>query len=622
MLKVPQLDDLTYEQLVNRAISRIPTMTDQWTDFNSHDPGITVLQTYAWLVDMLHYYMSATGDVHVKKYLKLLGMEPKPAGISESYVVLEGYHQPISLQAGTSFYAGEVPFELAEDTVCVYNRFCSYIQETDAVGMDLTAFAGSDGDYIEVFAEQFADRSIAYFGFEQPLQDGDKLYLEVQEEKRRNLFGQDFRLCELVWEYYTGSGWKPLEVTDGTCGFLKQGFLEVHISEEMQAWNHPDGLVKAYYIRCVLLDNRYDSMPRIGRIYVNPLHVLQKVTVCREGDRAEQMVIGSTDGCAGQQVVFDYPDAWHFSLMLFAEEEEHDSCELWKMAASLEEADYTDKVFTYDPELKLITFGDGIHGMVPLQGMRICVTGLELSRLEQGNVLAGEIRESTCEALAGVTMYNPVASVGGRAQESLQEMLERLEETLFAQNRMASEEDYEKIILSTPGLMLDLVHVIPGRRYGELYRQDRGLNEIMAVVKPYGKSPTPRLSEAYRRMIEQYIEAFRLINTKVSIVSPVYVGIEVSAEIVLQTDTSAAREKVKQRISELVDYRWEERPFGKLISYGRLFTSLESMEEVKQVRGLSLEKNGVAAVKNDRGDILCQEDALSYVEKLQIEFRY
>ena len=59
---------------------------------------------------------------------------------------------------------------------------------------------------------------------------------------------------------------------------------------------------------------------------------------------------------------------------------------------------------------------------------------------------------------------------------------------------------------------------------------------------------------------------------------------------------------------------------GNVISYGKLFTGLESMEEIKWVQELALEKNGVAAVKNDRGDILCQEDALSYVERFDIEF--
>ena len=55
MLKVPKLDDLTYEQMMQRAVSRIPSMTEEWTDFNHHDPGITVLQMYAWLTDMLVY---------------------------------------------------------------------------------------------------------------------------------------------------------------------------------------------------------------------------------------------------------------------------------------------------------------------------------------------------------------------------------------------------------------------------------------------------------------------------------------------------------------------------------------------------------------------------------------
>ena len=51
MLKVPKLDDLTYEQMMQRAVSRIPSMTEEWTDFNHHDPGITVLQMYAWLTE-------------------------------------------------------------------------------------------------------------------------------------------------------------------------------------------------------------------------------------------------------------------------------------------------------------------------------------------------------------------------------------------------------------------------------------------------------------------------------------------------------------------------------------------------------------------------------------------
>ena len=142
----------------------------------------------------------------------------------------------------------------------------------------------------------------------------------------------------------------------------------------------------------------------------------------------------------------------------------------------------------------------------------------------------------------------------------------------------------------------------------------------MVVVKPFCLSITPKLSTIYRNMIEQYIEKYRLINTKVTVVSPIYVGIEVNAKIHLHKNTAEIRDKVKRCIEEHISYQKKAQPFGNVISYGKVFTSLESMEEIKWVQELAREKNGVAAVKNDRGDILCQEDALSYVERFDIEF--
>ena len=620
MLKVQQLDDLTYEQMVNRSISRIPAMTDQWTDFNSHDPGITVLQTYAWLVDMLNYYMNATGDVHVQKYLKLLGITPNPAKESEGYVILENLGAEVQLSKGTRFYAGSIPFELAEDNRYQCNRFVSYIQENDGVGMDLTAFAGTDGEFIEVFSEKFSEKSAAYFGFEKPLSTADRLYINVKEEKKRNPFGSEFRFSDLQWEYYTKEGWKSVNVTDETCGFLRSGFVNIDFTEPMEVWKHPEGFHQAYYVRCILEKNTYDCIPQIGQIYVNPMKVVQKSTVCKKGELREHLQIGTADGCANQKVLFDYPGAYRFSLLLLEDEEHPERAELWTMADCLEEADYKDQVFIYDFETKMVCFGDGIHGMVPLQNQKIFVTGLEVSMLDQGNVLAGEICRTDCEKIAGAKIYNPTASVGGRKRESLSEMKKRMEDTLFVQKRMASEQDYEDIILSTPGLMLDLVHVIPGTVYGDLHRKNCGLNEVMVVVKPYSKGVTPKLSALYRKMIEQYIEQYRLINTKVSVVSPVYVGIEVNGKIHLEKNTPENREKVKKCIQKHINYQENEKPFGNTISYGKVFTSLESMEEIKWVQELSLEKNGTAAVKNDRGDILCQEDALSYVERFDIEF--
>ena len=155
MLKVPKLDDLTYEQMMQRAVSRIPSMTEEWTDFNHHDPGITVLQMYAWLTDMLDYYMSATGDVHVEKYLKLLGVEPKEGCPAGGYVVVEGLPEGTVLPAGTRFLAGTIPYETIRDYEVRENRFIAFFNEEDGMLTDMTDFAGKDGDYAEGFSGKF-----------------------------------------------------------------------------------------------------------------------------------------------------------------------------------------------------------------------------------------------------------------------------------------------------------------------------------------------------------------------------------------------------------------------------------------------------------------------------------
>jgi hypothetical protein len=45
------LDTRTYADLVEEARSLIPRYAPQWTDYNASDPGITLLELFAWLVE-------------------------------------------------------------------------------------------------------------------------------------------------------------------------------------------------------------------------------------------------------------------------------------------------------------------------------------------------------------------------------------------------------------------------------------------------------------------------------------------------------------------------------------------------------------------------------------------
>lgn len=143
---------------------------------------------------------------------------------------------------------------------------------------------------------------------------------------------------------------------------------------------------------------------------------------------------------------------------------------------------------------------------------------------------------------------------------------------------------------------------------------------MVVVVKPWSDEKKPVLKEQYRKAIEDYIEPYRLINTKVTVESARYAGICVHGKIALEQDSPKTRKAVLERISRELSYTERKHPFGTVISYGQLFTALENTEGVKKVLELNLERTGNAARKNDRGDVLLDADALGILEETDLEF--
>ncbi len=68
----PSLDDRTYSDLVAEARARIPAITPDWTDHNPSDPGITLLELFAWLSEALIYQADQLPDERYDAFLRLL----------------------------------------------------------------------------------------------------------------------------------------------------------------------------------------------------------------------------------------------------------------------------------------------------------------------------------------------------------------------------------------------------------------------------------------------------------------------------------------------------------------------------------------------------------------------
>jgi hypothetical protein len=101
-LPLPQLDNLTYTDLVEQARIRIPTLYPAWTDHNPTDPGMVLLEMLAWLTEMLLYRVNQITEAHVLSFLQLLNgpgpFDDSPATALPSYLKVrqELQQQPAS----------------------------------------------------------------------------------------------------------------------------------------------------------------------------------------------------------------------------------------------------------------------------------------------------------------------------------------------------------------------------------------------------------------------------------------------------------------------------------------------------------------------------------------------
>lgn len=69
---LPNLDNRTYNDLVEEALRMIPAHAPEWTNHNSSDPGITLIELFAYLTEMLLYRVNRITDDNVWAFLQLL----------------------------------------------------------------------------------------------------------------------------------------------------------------------------------------------------------------------------------------------------------------------------------------------------------------------------------------------------------------------------------------------------------------------------------------------------------------------------------------------------------------------------------------------------------------------
>src|SRR5262245_53447872 len=78
-LPAPNLDDRKFQEILDEARRLIPRYCPEWTDHNLSDPGITLLELFAWMTDLLLYRLNRVPEKSYIKFLDLIGLQLESA---------------------------------------------------------------------------------------------------------------------------------------------------------------------------------------------------------------------------------------------------------------------------------------------------------------------------------------------------------------------------------------------------------------------------------------------------------------------------------------------------------------------------------------------------------------
>ena len=77
MLQYITNDGKSYEERYTEAITNIPLYTDEWTDFNPADPGITILETLVGFETLQQEHILEASPEVRRRLLKMVGFTPE-----------------------------------------------------------------------------------------------------------------------------------------------------------------------------------------------------------------------------------------------------------------------------------------------------------------------------------------------------------------------------------------------------------------------------------------------------------------------------------------------------------------------------------------------------------------
>ena len=668
-LPAPNLDDLRFQSdIVDEARKRIIRYCPEWTEYNLSDPGITLIELFAWMTELMVYRMNRIPEKNYLKFLEMLGLQRKPASSAATELTFWlSIDLPFNDDPETEPKSVTIPHGLEVRSESTADEVVFTTLRDVQVVPPLLTHVRREQNFNKNYSQRLGVETFFPFN-EQTPRVGDTFYLGF--DSKHDIAGQLLRLdflCEpteavgikrddppWVWECLTEGGkWQEIrpskfEGEKDTTGGLnnESGRLVLYLPLSVNVGN-VHGL-DAFWLRCRLeqrnfLQGMYAESPKVKRIKAYALGVtvpaMHSISVTQE-------LLGVSNGEPGQSFTLQH----HMVLdlqpgeTLEVEESRGDNVVFvpWTKVNDFSKSTPFDRHFMMDMANGIVSFGPSVrqadgtitqYGRIPENDRRVRFSAYRCGGGVAGNLPANSITTLSTSLAYLSRVSNLIRADGGRDQETIDELKLRAQRELQAQRRIVTMDDFEQFTKNSSRSVARTRCLTPND-------SENGTTGAvtMLVVPSVTESlrnhdfSALRVSVALLGQIRSSLDQYRLMTVSLNIREPRYFGVKVKARVVPQDfmlpEDVARRvhEELTRYISPLrVDDRqpllqtgetWEGWPFGRSLFLAEVMSLIQQVSSVKYV--LDVEVVSRQIILGEEANLFDEsgEKQLSVVEKV------
>lgn len=577
----PSLDSRSFDQLADEAKRKIPQLAPRWTNHNTSNPGITLSELVAALVEQDLFRLDRIPDRQMRGFLRLVGIEQKPPGVARGFIALGVEGAAVSLPGGMQVAAGDMLVETTRPVRASTAKIISISSTSGGVVSDLTQTLKAATDDVALFGDVPADDATLAIAFDAALgPPGAPVDLAVWRADPEadaatwaaliaewRAARRDARLlgrlveCErplrehddvtLAWDYWSAAGaWTPLAVKDTTRCLSLSGWLRFAVPPDHAPGGGAPG---RYVIRARIARGRYTCPPMLRGLRLNGVPVRHAALI----DSPDPL--GTSHGRPSERFpALRAPIVAGSAAVVWTKDAASDPD--WREAATWDLVGAHDKTFVLDPTKGAFSFGNGWRGRVP-SAEWIASATYRIGGGPAGNLVRGalhaippternkQLAPGIEAMLPGISVEQPAALFGGAPAETLAQAKARAVDRIGGVTKAVSLADYEALAEAVPA-----VAVAPSRAYA---RRHPMLPSVIAsgcvtvVVIPDCPGPRPTPQPGFLRAVAAWLDRRRMITADVRVMPPCYEEVAVAAT--LHVGARAQPAKARQAALAMLD---------------------------------------------------------------------